>query len=97
MECFEPLYGYSFNEGYQQGYKAKVIQEWFSSPNRGGGLVVSVREISLLFFDDAKGKEVFLPISTIMDWWVTIGGTKRGLRLIDLELDDEITVVYPAG
>ena len=59
------------------------------------GLVVRVSDKSLLFFDDGSGREAFLPLSKILDWWFTSSGSKRHLRLIDLELDDEITVLIP--
>lgn len=59
------------------------------------GIVVRISEKSVLFFDDASGQEIFVPISRIMDWWFTSCGTKRGLRICDLELDDEITILMP--
>lgn len=73
----------------------KLSKNGFPPQTERCGLVVFVREMSLLFFDDGKGKEVFLPVRTIMDRWYTIGGTKREFRLIDLELDDEIGVGIP--
>jgi hypothetical protein len=59
------------------------------------GLVVRAAEKSILFFDDATGREVFIPISKILDWWFSDAGTKRGLRIQDLELNDEITILIP--
>ncbi len=59
------------------------------------GLVVRVVDRSVLFFDDESGQEFFIPKSTIVDWWFTVSGNKSNLRLDDLQLDDEITVVFP--
>ena len=71
-----------------------------SGRNRGGyversGLVARMRDASVLFFDDDSQQEIFVPISQIKDWWFTPSGTKRNLRLQDLELDDEVTLVFP--
>lgn len=65
------------------------------SMTRLPGLVVSVRDKSVLFFDDGSGREAFVPVSKVMDWWFTACGTKRGLRLCDLELNDEVTILVP--
>lgn len=59
------------------------------------GIVVRVTDNFLLFFDDGTGRETFLPFSKIMDWWFTSNGGKRHLRIVDLELDDDITVLIP--
>ena len=66
-----------------------------SAETRLNGLVVKVTTKAVLFFDDGSGREAFLPFSKIMDWWFTAGGGRRHLRVVDLELDDEITVVIP--
>lgn len=56
------------------------------------GIVVRLYPASLLFFADDAQKEVFLPLVMIADWHFP-DGTKRGLRLTDLHLDDEVTIV----
>ena len=56
------------------------------------GLVVRLSEASLLFFADDAQKEVFLPLSLIQDWHFS-DGSKHGLTVADLSLNDEITVV----
>jgi hypothetical protein len=59
------------------------------------GLVVLVRDKSILFFDDGSAREVFIPVRSVVDWWFISDGSKRGLRLTDLELNDEISVIIP--
>lgn len=68
--------------------------------SRGGlvlrdGMVVRQNGVSVLFFDDSSQKEVFIPLSQVTDWWFTSSGSKQNLRLADLELDDEVTLVIP--
>ena len=68
--------------------------------SRGGlieriGIVVRMRNASVLFFDDNSQQEIFIPLSQVKDWWFSSSGTKRGLRLEDLELNDELTIVIP--
>jgi len=67
---------------------------------RGGyierrGLVVRVTPKSLLFFDDETGREIFIPLSKVYDWRFTTYGGKHGLMISDLELDDEIVIMFP--
>jgi hypothetical protein len=59
------------------------------------GLVSRMTLASILFFDDESGQEIFLPFSQVQDWWYTKQGDKQGMRLKDLEPDDEITVLIP--
>ena len=66
-----------------------------SSHEKRSGLVVKLTPKAVLFFDDAVGAEAFIPRSVILDWWFTSCGTKRGLRVQDLERNDEITVFIP--
>lgn len=75
--------------------KIEAPKKSFGSLVNRKGLVVSLRQASVLFFDDEAVKEVFVPVSLIKDWWFTTDGTKRGLGLGDLELDDEVTLVIP--
>ena len=69
-----------------------------SKPHRGGniereGMVVTMRPMSILFFDDYGQKEIFVPISQVKDWWFTTTGSKDGLGIEDLEPDDEVTLI----
>ena len=79
----------------------RVSKQTVKKPSEVGGhvklegLVVRLQPQSVLFFDDGTGKEVFLPYSKILDWWFTSSGTKRGLRIVDLELNDAVTLLVP--
>jgi hypothetical protein len=59
------------------------------------GIVVKVLPKSICFFDDVAGHEWFVPVSKLADWWFTNRGDKHELRICDLELDDEITILVP--
>lgn len=45
---------------------------------------------SVLFFDDEASTEIFVPYSQIKDWHFTASGSRDGLELEDLKLDDEV-------
>jgi len=66
-----------------------------SSSWEAAGVVMKVRERSILLFHDDSVNEVFVPRSKIIDWWFTRNGRKDGLGLDDLELDDEVTLLIP--
>jgi hypothetical protein len=59
------------------------------------GVVAALRDKSIIFFDDAAVKEVFVPISRILDWQFTREKTKKNLRIRDLERDDEVSIYIP--
>ena len=89
---------FSFMTGSSAGPSKKKKQS--AKPSNGGwsehkGLVIRINEKSVLFFDDASVQEIFIPLSQVKDWWFTSDGGKRGLRLQDLELDDEVTICLP--
>lgn len=91
---------FSIFSGSVQTEKKAEKKKQTSGSYRGGlvqrkGLVVRLRDESVLFFDDDSVQEVFIPRSQIKDWWFTSDGSKRTLSVADLELDDEITLVIP--
>jgi hypothetical protein len=59
------------------------------------GAVAAMRKKSVIFFDDAAEKEVFIPISRIRDWQFTQEKTKKNLRIEDLERHDEVSLYIP--
>ncbi|MDR1945983.1 MAG: hypothetical protein LBQ51_02295 [Desulfovibrio sp.] len=59
------------------------------------GVIVMRMPRSVLFFDDVCVKELFIPMSVILDWHFTTCGTKRNLNVPDLERDDEVSLYIP--
>jgi hypothetical protein len=54
------------------------------------GLIVSVRQMSIEFFDDVTEEVVFVPRSLVDDWWFTDSKDRNDLSLDDLEDGDEV-------
>jgi hypothetical protein len=59
------------------------------------GLVVSMNNKSILFFDDQSGQEIHVPYSEIADWHFTESGGKENLRLSDLNEGDAVCLMLP--
>jgi hypothetical protein len=59
------------------------------------GAIAAMRKKAIVFFDDASEKEVFIPISRILDWQFTKDKTKKHLRVQDLERHDEVSLYIP--
>ena len=57
--------------------------------------VIRHGERSILVLDAESGREFFLPLSKIDDWWFTEDGHRRELFTEDLVEGDAITVVFP--
>lgn len=95
MDFFEFLAGEGSSRPVKRLAGKRLPRNGLPPQTKRKGLVVAARDASILFFDDDSGREVFLPVSTITDWWFTVDGTKRGMQLSDLELNDEVTMLIP--
>lgn len=59
------------------------------------GVVVTKTPYAVIFFDDDTGVEVAIPKSQIKSWCFVESRSSDGLRLQDLQRDDEILLAVP--
>lgn len=59
------------------------------------GLFIKKCDRSILFMDGDTGREFFIPVSLLEDWWFTFSKKSYGMSIDDLEYEDNITVKFP--